>query len=69
MKYEELKVMFKGYEDYVEINKDNTLQVHDFMGFDEDWDEIEIDLPAIVMERLSVCELMGIKILYDSADI
>jgi len=39
------------------------------MGFDEDWDEVEIDLPAIVMERLSVCELMGIKVSYDSADI
>ena len=35
MTIKELKNMFKGYEEYVEILNNNKLLVHDFNGFDE----------------------------------
>lgn len=69
MSIEELKAMFEGYEEYVEILEDNKIFVHDFNGFDEDWEEDIIELPYIVSERLSACELMGVKVDYESADI
>lgn len=69
MSKQELMKMFSNYEAYVTVIDDNKLYIEDFKGFDENWEEIIVDLPAIVMERLSVCELMGVKTEYASADI
>lgn len=69
MTIKELKNMFEGYEEYVEILSSNKLLVHDFNGFDEDWEENIIELPYIVEERLNMCKLMGVNIEYESADI
>lgn len=69
MSNKELTAMFKGYEEYITIKGNGGLYVKDFEGFDDDWNEIEIDLPYIVMERLSACELMGVKVEYASANI
>lgn len=69
MTIKELKNMFEGYEEYVEILSSNKLLVHDFNGFDEDWEENIIELPYIVEERLNICKLMSINIEYESTDI
>lgn len=69
MSKQDLMKMFGSYEAYVEVVDDNKLYIKDFEGFDENWEEIIVDLPAIVMERLSVCELMGVETEYASADI
>lgn len=68
MTKQELEVMFEGYEEYVEI-KENELLVLDFEGFDEDWEEIMVDVPDVVFERASACELMGVEVHYTSEDI
>ena len=68
MSEQELKVMFEGYEEFVEIH-DNVITVYDFEGFDENWEEIMVDVPDVVFERASACELMGVEVHYTSEDI
>lgn len=45
------------------------IQVHDFEGFDEDWAEIEIELPEELEIILSDLHGQGWEIRYDSEDI
>lgn len=68
MTKQELEKMFEGYEEYVEIS-DNYVNVLDFEGFDENWNEIMIDVPDVVCERANVCCLMGVEVHYASEDI
>jgi len=69
MTKKELETMFKGYEEYVDVIRDNEIFVKDFAGFDEDWEEDLIDLPAIVAERIALCDAMGVEVNYESAEI
>lgn len=64
----ELEKMFEGYEEYVELSE-NYVLVLDFEGFDENWNEIMIDVPDVVCERANVCCLMGVEVHYASEDI
>ena len=68
MTKQELENMFKGYEEYVKIS-DNYIYVVDFEGFDENWDEIMIEVPDVVCERANTCCLMGVEVHYASEDI
>lgn len=68
MTKQELEIMFEGYEDYVEI-EENKLTVLDFEGFDEDWEEIMVDVPDVVYERAAACELMKVQVYFTSEDI
>ena len=68
MTKQELENMFKGYEEYVKIS-DNYIYVVDFEGFDDNWNEIMIDVPDVVCERANVCCLMGVEVHYASEDI
>ena len=64
----ELEKMFEGYEEYVELSE-NYVLVLDFEGFDDNWNEIMIDVPDVVCERANVCCLMGVEVHYASEDI
>ena len=64
----ELEKMFKGYEEYVELSE-NYILVLDFEGFDDNWNEIMIDVPDVVCERANVCCLMGVEVHYASENI
>jgi hypothetical protein len=68
MTKEELLNMFKGYEEFVTV-QDNEVYVYDFEGFDDEWEEIMVDVPDIVYERASACELMGVIVRFASEDI
>lgn len=69
MTKKELETMFAGYEEYVDVIRDDEIYVKDFAGFDEDWEENVIDLPAIVAERIALCGTMGVEVNYESAEI
>lgn len=68
MTKQELEKMFEGYEEYVELSENHVL-VLDFEGFDEEWNEIMIDVPDVVCERANVCCLLGVEVHYASEDI
>ena len=72
MTMEELLVMFEEYEELVyirEVHGEIWISVLDFEGFDENWNEIIIDIPMEVCERIAACELAGIHVDYASMDI
>lgn len=68
MTKQELEKMFEGYKEYVELSE-NYVLVLDFEGFDDNWNEIMIDVPDVVCERANVCCLMGVEVHYASEDI
>lgn len=72
MTVKEVVKMFEGYEKFVDIylvNETIWISVIDFLGFDENWHEIEQEIPAEVYDRVSACELAGIHVDYTSMDI
>lgn len=72
MTMEELLEMFEEYEELVyirEVRGEIWISVLDFEGFDENWNEIIIDIPMEVYERIAACELAGIHVDYASMDI
>lgn len=72
MTMEELLKMFEGYEEFVDIQEllgELWITVLDFEGFDENWNEIDIDVPVEVYDRVEACELAGIHVDYASMEI
>lgn len=69
--------MLANFTDYVEITtiftgtdrEKSWIQIHDFDGFDENWDEIEIELPEEIFPVLAELREQGWEIRYDSEDI
>jgi hypothetical protein len=69
--------MLANFADYAEITtifagtarEQSWIQVHDFEGFDENWDEIMIDLPEEIFPVLDELAEQGWDIRYDSEDI
>ena len=69
--------MLTNFSDFAEITtvfagtarEQSWIQVHDFEGFDENWDEIMIDLPEELDIVLAELVEQGWEIRYDSEDI
>jgi len=69
--------MLSNFTDYAEITtifagtdrEKSWIQIHDFEGFDENWDEIMIDLPEEIFPVLDELVEQGWEIRYDSEDI
>jgi len=69
--------MLTNFSDFAEIvtifagtDREQTwIQIHDFEGFDDDWDEIMIDLPEELEPVLDELAEQGWEIRYDSEDI
>lgn len=69
--------MLNNFADFAEITtvfagtdrEQSWIQVHDFEGFDDDWDEIMIDLPEELEPVLDELAEQGWAIRYDSEDI
>ena len=69
--------MLNNFADFAEITtvfagtdrEQSWIQVHDFEGFDDDWDEIMIDLPEELEPVLDELAEQGWEIRYDSEDI
>ena len=72
MTMKELLEMFEGYEEFVDIWEllgELWITVLNFEGFDENWNEIDIDIPVEVYDRVAACELAGIHVDYASMNI
>lgn len=69
--------MLTNFADFAEITtifagtdrEQSWIQIHDFEGFDENWDEIMIDLPEELDPVLDELIEQGWEIRYDSEDI
>lgn len=69
--------MLTNFAEYAEIvtvfagtaQEQSWIQIHDFEGFDDDWDEIMIDLPEELDPVLDELIEQGWEIRYDSEDI
>ena len=69
--------MLANFTEYAEITtiyagtdrEQSWIQIHDFDGFDENWDEIMIDLPEEIFPVLDELVEQGWEIRYDSEDI
>lgn len=69
--------MLTNFADFAEITtifagtdrEQSWIQIHDFEGFDENWDEIMIDLPEELDPILDELVKQGWEIRYDSEDI
>lgn len=64
-----LKELFAGCEQYVEVVSDEEIRVIDFLYFTEDWDEIYQEIPDEVMDLVAECYEKGIEVDYSSMDI
>ena len=69
--------MLTNFAEYAEIvtiyagtdREQSWIQIHDFEGFDDDWEEIMIDLPEELDPVLDELIEQGWEIRYDSEDI
>jgi hypothetical protein len=69
--------MLTNFADFAEITtifagtdrEQSWIQIHDFEGFDDDWNEIMIDLPEELDPVLDELKEQGWEIRYDSEDI
>lgn len=69
--------MLNNFADFVGIwtiftgtaREQSWIQVHDFGGFDEDWNEIKIELPEELFPVLAELREQGWEIRYDSENI
>ena len=62
--YAEIVTIFAGTD-----REQSWIQIHDFEGFDDDWNEIMIDLPEELFPVLAELREQGWEIRYDSEDI
>lgn len=64
------KLMTKANEfEMVILEKDNSIYVKDFEGFDENWEEIIVEIPDELWEILGQLKELGVKVRYASEDI
>ena len=69
--------MLTNFAEYAEIvtvfagtaREQSWIQIHDFEGFDSDWNEIMIDLPEELFPVLAELREQGWEIRFDSEDI
>lgn len=62
--FAEIVTVFAGTAD-----EETWVQIHDFAGFDENWNEIMIDLPEEIYPVIAELRENGYEIRYDSEDI
>lgn len=62
--YAEIMTIFAGTD-----QEQSWIQIHDFEGFDSDWNEIMIDLPEELFPVLAELREQGWEIRFDSEDI
>lgn len=69
--------MLTNFADFAEIvtiyagtaREQSWIQIHDFEGFDENWNEVEIELPEELCAVIVELREQGWVIRYDSEDI